>query len=106
MSVLPIVAPLVLLAFFVLYMSRRTSPVSGTPRFERKTSWRERQVAEHPWAVAASVGLFWGLLTGARFLLTVRPPDPYRVLGTFAVAGIVGFGPLVVFLARRASQPA
>ena len=64
-----------------------------------------RHIDEHPWVMAAVIGTVWGLAAGALFVLTVRPRSPAVTLGLFALAGLVGFGPAVVYSVRRAERP-
>ena len=101
MKLLPIFIPLLLLGAFVMYWARRTPSAGEARRVAARRSWQGRQIDSHPWLMSAGLGLFWGLATGAIVVLTSRPPGPALVLGAFVALGLVGFGPIVVYLARR-----
>ena len=101
MKLLPIFIPLLLLGVLVRYSGRRTPSGRKAHRVASLRSWQGRQIDSHPWLMSAGLGLLWGFASGAMFVLIVRPPGPALVLGTFVAFGLVGYGPVVVYLARR-----
>lgn len=103
MSVLPIVVPLVLLVLFVAYQRRRTTPQSRR-RADHEGSWQHRRIRTHPVVISGGLGLFWGLASGGLFVVIARPPHPLGALVVFVAGGLVGFGPIMVYLARRADR--